>query len=224
MDTVAAERRGTVIGLSLPEGPLRVVCLGAHPDDIEIGCGATLLTLAARPGVTVHNIVLTGTPERVDEARAAATAFLGDSGAEVVTASLADGRLPTVWNEVKETLEEIARQVRPDVIFVPRRDDAHQDHRLLGEIVTTVWRDALVLHYEIPKWDGDLGPATHYVPVAPDIAQRKVALLHTSFPSQHGRDWWQDETFLALMRLRGMECRAPYAEAFVAHRTLLHLA
>ena len=120
-------------------------------------------------------------------------------------------------------LHELATRVSPDVVFCPRTDDAHQDHRLLGTLVPTVWRDALVLHYEIPKWDADLHPPTHYVQVAPDLARRKVALLDTHFPSQRDRDWWDDELFLGLMRLRGVECKTRYAEAFFVHKAHLDL-
>jgi LmbE family N-acetylglucosaminyl deacetylase len=209
-----------VIPLALPAGELSVLSIGAHPDDIEIGCGATLLHLAAREGARFHNLILTGVPARQDEARTAAAAFLPD-GAGVETHALPDGRLPASWGEVKQILEDCAARVSPHVILAPRRDDAHQDHRLIAELVTTVWRDALVLHYEIPKWDGDLGGVSHYVGFDEVTARRKVELLQRSFPSQHGRDWWREETFLALMRLRGMECRAPYAEAFVAGKVLI---
>jgi LmbE family N-acetylglucosaminyl deacetylase len=116
---------------------------------------------------------------------------------------------------VKQRLEELARTVRPDLVLAPRREDAHQDHRLLAEVVPTVWRDSLVLHYEIPKWDGDLRPVTHYVPLDDAVARRKVDLLDECYPSQRGRDWWDEEMFLGLMRLRGMECRRRYAEGFV---------
>ena len=196
-----------MIGLAPPSGPLEVLCLGAHPDDIEIGCGATLLTLAERPETTVHGVVLTATPARAAEARASLPRFVPGAGVEVH--DLPDGRLPDHWNAVKEVLEEIAQRHRPGLVLAPRPDDAHQDHRLLGRLVTTVWRDSLVLHYEIPKWDGDLGGMTHYVGVSAETGRRKVDLLNQSFPSQLARDWWDDEMFLGLMRVRGMESRAP---------------
>jgi LmbE family N-acetylglucosaminyl deacetylase len=135
---------------------------------------------------------------------------------------LRDGHLPAHWGTVKELLEEVAAgAATPDIVFAPRLDDAHQDHRLVAELAATVWRDTLVLRYEIPKWDGDLGPVTHYVPIEPGTAQRKVELLDESFPSQAGRDWWDDETFLGLMRLRGIECRHRYAEGFVVDKAVL---
>lgn len=209
--------------LGLPPGPLQVVAVGAHPDDVEIGCGGTLLALRGRPGVEVHTLVLTGSPERRLEAEDAATAFNG-SGAGVAFGLLPDSRLPGHWPAVKDFLEDAARlRPTPDLVLAPRRDDSHQDHRLLAELVPTVWRDSLVLHYEIPKWDGDLGRVTHYVPLDADLARRKAELLTKVYPSQVGRDWWDDETFLALLRLRGVECRAPYAEGFVVQKARLDL-
>ena len=210
-----------MLSLHLPEGDLTVLALAAHPDDVEIGCGATLLRLGQIRSVTGHVLVCTGSPERREESRTAARRFWPSAPAQLHTADLPDGRLPAHWGDVKELLEGTAAQVQPDLLFVPRRDDAHQDHRLLAELVPTVWRDALVLHYEIPKWDGDLGAVTHYVPVDAQTARRKVELLEECYPSQRGRDWWDAETFLGLMRLRGMECRSRYAEAFVVSKARL---
>jgi LmbE family N-acetylglucosaminyl deacetylase len=209
--------------LALPEGRLHVLGVGAHPDDIEIGCGGTLLALRHRRGVQVHCLVLTGTAERRLEAEQAAAAFNG-SGSAVEFGLLPDSRLPDHWSAAKELLEDAARRHRaPDLVLAPRPDDSHQDHRLLAELVPTVWRDSLILHYEIPKWDGDLGRVSHYVPLDVDTARRKAELLTKVYPSQVGRDWWDDETFLALMRLRGVECRAPYAEGFVVQKARLDL-
>jgi LmbE family N-acetylglucosaminyl deacetylase len=208
-----------MISLSPSVGPLSVLCLGAHPDDIEIGCGGTLLTLAERPGTSVHAVVLTGTPNRILETEKALPSFVPSATLEVL--GLPDGRLPAHWAEVKEALEEQATRVQPDLVFAPSRDDAHQDHRLVGELASTVWRDSLILHYEIPKWDADLTPPTHYVALSEEQGRRKVELLNAGFPSQLGRDWWDDELFLGLMRLRGIECRSRYAEAFHASKVLL---
>jgi LmbE family N-acetylglucosaminyl deacetylase len=212
-----------VIDLVLGGGALDVLCLGAHPDDIEIGCGATLLSLSKARGVRATVAVLTGTPSRRAEAAASAPRFFPGAHVDVRAGALPDGRLPAYWDAVKQTLEDLAATARPHVVFAPRRDDAHQDHRLIAELATTVWRDALLLHYEIPKWDGDLGRATHYLPVPDEIAQRKVALLDELFPSQHNHDWWDPESFLGLMRLRGVECRSRYAEAFVVDKAVLSL-
>jgi LmbE family N-acetylglucosaminyl deacetylase len=202
-----------------------VVAIGAHPDDIEIAAGGVLLTLAAAvPGVRVHYVLLTGTPERQAEAKAAATAFL--PGAELTFAlhDLPDGRLPAHWGAVKATLHDEADVLSPDLVLCPAPQDAHQDHRLLGEMAPTVFRHALALGYEIPKWDGDMGRPNVYVPLTDDVARRKVELLHASFPSQKDRDWWDDEVFLGLARLRGMECRSRYAEAFSCTKAVLALA
>ena len=210
-----------MIALGLPAGPVEIVCLAAHPDDIEIACGGFLLELGARRDVRATFATLTGSPARRDEARAAAAAFV--PGADVRFWDLPDGRLPAHWGEAKAGLEQLARQISPDLVLCPSRDDSHQDHRLVAELVPTVWRDALVLEYEIPKWDGDLRPVTHYVPVSRENALRKVELLTASYPSQKGRDWWDDEAFLSIMRLRGIECRQRYAEGFVVRKAVLTL-
>ena len=215
-----------MISLGLPPGPLSIVCLGAHPDDIEIGCGGTLLSLAASRDLRATVVMVTGTAERHEEALKATARFMPGADVDARLTGLRDGRVPAHWGEVKETLEEVARSAgsaasAPDLVFAPRLDDAHQDHRVMAELAPTVWRDALVLRYEIPKWDGDLGRVTHYVPLDQELARRKIELLHECFPSQAGRDWWDDEAFLGLMRLRGVECRRPYAEAFVVDKVVV---
>jgi LmbE family N-acetylglucosaminyl deacetylase len=210
-----------MIELTLPAGPLHVLCLGAHPDDVEIGCGGTLLELASRPGTAVSTVVMTGEAERRDEAENATPRFF--PGAQVTVLDLPDSLFPEHWGRVKAALEELGERHDPDVVFAPRTDDAHQDHRLLGKLVSTVWRDALILHYEIPKWDADLLPPTHYVAVSETNARRKVDLLNDSFPTQLKRDWWDDELFLGLMRLRGIEIRSRYAEGFFATKARLSL-
>jgi LmbE family N-acetylglucosaminyl deacetylase len=209
--------------LAPPQGrPLSVLALGAHPDDIEIAAGGTLLSLAERhPGLHVRYVLMTGTQERQLEARAAARAFTPGGELEVELHDLPDGRLPAVWGQVKEILAVLARSVRPDVILAPSPGDAHQDHRTVGELVPTAFRDQLYLGYEVPKWDGDLARPNTYFPLSDEIARRKVELLDKSYPSQRGRDWWDEETFLALARLRGMECRARYAEAFTCAKLVI---
>ena len=158
--------------MHLPSGRLKLACLAAHPDDIEIAAGATLLALAERGSVDG-----TGDPKwlagAAAEAEAAAQAFL--PGAKSTFHTFQDGRLPAHWNEVKDILHAFEADI-PDVdmVLAPRMDDAHQDHRLLGRMAPTVWRDALVLHYEIPKWDGDLGQPNCYVPISSELGQRKV--------------------------------------------------
>jgi LmbE family N-acetylglucosaminyl deacetylase len=171
--------------------------------------------------VPVTVVVLTGTEARHDEARAACDLFLAGATANLRTFDLPDGRLPAVWGQVKQHLEDVAVGLDVDVVLAPRPQDAHQDHRLLAELVPTVWRDHLVLGYEIPKWDGDLGRPNLYVPLPDDIARRKGELLTKAYPSQTARDWWDDETFLGLARLRGIECRSRYAEAFTVTKAVL---
>jgi LmbE family N-acetylglucosaminyl deacetylase len=207
-----------MLPLSLPaasDGPLSVLAIGAHPDDIEIGAGGMLLSLAGREsGLRARYVVFTGTPDRQSEARQAARAFLPDADVTTDLLDLPEGRLPAVWAEVKDALEAVARSCSPGLILAPSPADAHQDHRVVAEIVPTVFRDHLVLRYEIPKWDGDQTRPSVYLPMSAQAARRKVELLHKCFPSQRHRDWWDDELFLGLARLRGVECRAPYAEAY----------
>ncbi len=202
------------------DAPLSVLAIGAHPDDIEIGAGGLLLSLAGKLS-RVRYLVMTGTSDRHVEARAAARAFMPDAELDVTLLDLPEGHLPAVWQSVKQAVESVARSESPDLIIAPSSADAHQDHRTVGEIVPTVFRDHLYLAYEIPKWDGDLGRPSVYYPLPEDIARRKVELLHKSYPSQRGRDWWDDEVFLGLTRLRGMECRARYAEAFSCSKLVI---
>jgi LmbE family N-acetylglucosaminyl deacetylase len=202
--------------------PLSVLAVGAHPDDIEIGAGGTLLTLAeSRSGLRARYVVLSGTTDRQLEARNAARAFMPDADLTVQFHDLPDGRLPAAWSQVKDILEETAESYVPELIVAPSPNDAHQDHRIIGEIIRTVFRDHLYLAYEIPKWDGDLTRPSMYFPLSADVARRKVELLHKCFPSQRSRQWWDDEVFLGLARLRGVECRAPYAEAFTCTKSLI---
>jgi len=206
--------------------PLSVLAVGAHPDDIEIGAGGSLLTLSEamserRTPLDVRYVVLTGTAERHTEARNAAAAFLPGADVVVELYELPEGRFPAVWESVKNTLETVKAAGTPDLIIGPSRRDAHQDHRTIAEIMPTVFRDSLTIEYEIPKWDGDLGRPSLYVPFPAETMRRKIELLHKCFPSQRFRDWWDDEVFAGLARLRGMECRAPYAEAFHSTKTML---
>lgn len=209
--------------LALPRGrPLAVLAIGAHPDDIEIAAGGTLLGIAeSQPGLRAHYVVVTGSPDRQLEARYAATEFMPGADLTVELHDLPEGRLPARWGRVKDLLEEVARSYTPDVIIAPQPDDAHQDHRTIAEILPTVFRDQLTLGYEIPKWDGDFGRPAMYFPMSTDAVRRKLELLHKCFPSQRSRDWWDDEVFRGLARLRGMECRAPYAEAFSCAKSLI---
>jgi LmbE family N-acetylglucosaminyl deacetylase len=197
------------------------VCLGAHPDDIEIGCGGTLLALAASHQLTVDYVLMTGTEDRHREARTAASQFLAGADVSYHLHDLPDGRLPGRWNEVKQRLEDVAGINHADLVLAPRPDDAHQDHRLVAQLVSTVWRGALILHYEIPKWDGDLGRVTHYVALNKATVGQKISILNKAFPSQIDRGWWDDETFRAILRLRGVECQTRYAEGFVVTKAII---
>lgn len=207
--------------LRLSDGPLTVACVAAHPDDVEIACGGTLLGLAARGDVTGHWLTLTGTAERTAEARAAAEAFL--PGATTTFAGFTDGYLPERWGDVKRALHAFADGVDPDLVLVPWAGDAHQDHRLVARLAPTVWRSALLLHYEIPKWDGDLGRPQLYVPLDEATVRRKVALLDALYVSQRTRDWWDAELFEGFTRTRGMEAKTRYAEAFHVTKAALEL-
>lgn len=214
-----------MLSLQLPAasaGILSVLAVGAHPDDIEIGTGGTLLNLAAaHPDLQLRYVVLTGAAHRLLESRTAAHAFAPGADVTIDLLDLPEGRLPAAWAEVKDALERVRQSCSPDLILAPSAADAHQDHRTIGEIIPTVFRDHLCLSYEIPKWDGDIARPAVYFPMSPEVARRKVELLHKCFPSQHGRDWWDDEVFLGLARLRGMECRAPYAEAFTCTKLVM---
>lgn len=201
--------------------PLCVLAIGAHADDIEIGAGGTLLLLGSRPETTVHVVVLSATAERAAEAQQAAAAF-GVRGS-VSVQELPDGRFPARWGQVKDAVEALA-DLRPDVVLGPRPDDAHQDHRVLAEILPTVFRDALHLGYEIPKADGDRGPCTAYVPLEEALVARKWELLDASYPSQRGRHWWDREVLAGSARLRGVECRARYAEGFLCPTLVLNVS
>jgi LmbE family N-acetylglucosaminyl deacetylase len=207
------------------QAPLSVVAIGAHPDDIEIGCGGTLLRLGAAGRLgPVRWAILTGEEPRRTEAAASARAFLPPgAGLELQHATFPDGFLPASYGEVKRFLHGLAAGPAPDVVFTPRREDAHQDHRLLAELAPTVFRDTLILEYEIPKSDGDLGTVNAYVELSAELLARKVRLLLEQFPSQHDRSWFTEETFRALPRLRGIEALAAsgYAEGFVARKLVL---
>lgn len=201
--------------------------MGAHSDDIEIGCGATLLGLAARsPRPEFRWVVWSAAEQREREARSGASRFLGKpSSEEVQVHSFRDGYFPSQFSEIKEAFEALAREFRPDIVFTHTRDDRHQDHRVVSDLTWNTFRNHLILEYEIPKWDGDLGRPNFYVPVSKATARRKTRALMSVFGSQRSKDWFSEETFLGLMRLRGVECRAAggHAEAFYARKVTLAL-
>lgn len=216
------EDRVIALGAGRPD---RVVAVGAHCDDIAIGAGGTLLTLClARPGVRVDALVLSGGGgEREQEERAALAAFCPGADLRLTVLKLPDGRMPAHWEEAKAAVEELRGRTEPDLVLAPRTDDAHQDHRGLAKLMTTAFRDHLVLRYEIVKWDGDLGRPTAYQPLSQDVAEQKVRLLQEHYPSQRHRPWYDREAFLGLARIRGIECHARYAEAFDVAKLTLNL-
>jgi LmbE family N-acetylglucosaminyl deacetylase len=202
-----------------------LLALGAHADDIEIGCGGTILRLAAEGRLAaVTWVVGSGTDDRAAEARKSAEVFLaGVEQTRIEIAGFRDGFFPWQGDQVKELFERLKREVAPDLILTHRRADAHQDHRTMAELTWNTWRDHLVLEYEIPKYEGDLGNPNLLVPLDRETAERKVELLLSCFPSQSGRAWFTPDTFWALLRLRGMECNAPsgFAEGFHLRKAVI---
>ena len=205
----------------------RVLAIGAHSDDLEIGCGGTLLALCrAEPQVSVHWVVLAAPGERADEARASASAVLaGVEDQTVEVHSLTDGYLPHTAAEVKDVFEKLKERVEPELVLTHTRDDLHQDHRLVCELTWNTFRDHLILEYEIPKWDGDVGRPNVYVPLTEELVRDKLAILSAHFDSQSDKHWFDADLFRGLMRIRGMECRAPsgFAEAFFGRKLALEL-
>jgi LmbE family N-acetylglucosaminyl deacetylase len=201
-----------------------VLALGAHADDIEIGCGGTLLRLAATyPELEVHWVVLSGSPERAAEARASAGSYLGGVVKHrVITETFRDGFFPYEGSAVKEYFERLKGEVSPDLILTHRRGDLHQDHRLVAELTWNTFRNHLILEYEIPKYDGDLGAPNFFVALDDETCDRKTALLIEHFASQRDHAWFTEDLFRSLLRLRGMESNAPSgkAEAFYSHKAV----
>jgi LmbE family N-acetylglucosaminyl deacetylase len=198
-------------------GPLDILCLGAHADDIEIGCGGTILELLARRPVRVRWVVFSATEARRSEAEASALRFLdGASEAEVVVQGFTDGFFPSERAGLKEAVRALAAARDPHLIFTHDEADLHQDHRTLAELTRETFRQHLVLGYEVPKYDGGLRTPNAYVAVDDEVRRRKVDLLMESFPSQREKHWFEPAVFDGLMRLRGLECVASsgYAEGF----------
>jgi len=217
-----------MIGLGLPAAgrPLeRILCLGAHCDDIEIGCSGTVLKLIAQqPETSVTWVVLGSSEVRAQEALESAHALLAPVRKKnIVIKAFRDGFFPYVGADLKTYFEELKREVSPDVIFTHYRDDLHQDHRLMAELTWNTFRDHLILEYEIPKYDGDLGRPNLFVPLDEDLCQRKVDNILGSFRSQADKRWFTEDLFRAILRLRGMESNSPsgYAEAFYCRKAIL---
>jgi LmbE family N-acetylglucosaminyl deacetylase len=203
-------------------GPRRLLALGAHADDIEIGCGGTLLRLAAEvPDLEVVWVVFCSTPEREQEARASAEAFLaGVARRHVVVKAHRDGFLPYSGVQVKEDFESLKAFGSPDLILTHYREDRHQDHRLVSELTWNTWRNHLILEYEIPKYDGDLGQPNCFAELPTVVTERKIELVLRHFGSQAGKHWLTADLLRSLLRIRGMECVAPdrHAEGFYCRK------
>lgn len=207
--------------ISLFTGSLEeIAVVAAHCDDIAIGMGGTLLTLSEnRPGLRVRGLVLTGrgTSRAAEEADALA-AFCPGADIAVTILDLPDGRVPAHWDRLKCRLSEFRDSCAPDVVFGPQRGDAHQDHRLLAELLPTAFRDHLLLGYEILKWEADTPQPTIFHPFGVRVAEEKARLLMKHYPSQVRHDWFDEEAFLGLSRLRGVQSRSKHAEAFVLEK------
>jgi LmbE family N-acetylglucosaminyl deacetylase len=205
--------------------PVTILCLGAHSDDIEIGCGGALLYLkAALPQVRFHWVVFSAPGPRMQEATTAAGLFTAGCEKQVVIKDYRDGFLPYNGAEVKDCFEEIKVQVSPDLVFTHWQGDAHQDHRLLSELTWNTFRNHLILEYEIPKYDGDMGRPNLFIPLEGPILTQKMNYLFTAFGSQRSKPWFDCQLFTALMRIRGMESNSPsgYAEAFHCRKLVVH--
>ena len=209
--------------------PLKVLCLGAHCDDVEIGAGGTLLRMAAERRLEVEWVVFTSDAVRAKEAEASARWFLGQGRVEptsldrIYIHKYAPSFLPSNWAELKERFFEIRSRFQPHLVFTHRRDDRHQDHALVAELTWNTFRDHAILEYEIAKYEGDLGQPNVFVPLEEGFVQQKVAAIRRHYASQADKTWFDEEAFRALMRLRGIECNSPtrYAEAFHLSKLLL---
>lgn len=205
-------------------GVKRLLCLGAHADDIELGAGGLLMHLVrSNPSLEVRWVVLCGADSlRAEEARDSAALFTAGAGqVDVDVHPFRDAFLPWQGDRVKETFEKLKAEFDPDLILTHSGDDRHQDHRLVSELTWNSWRDHTIFEYEILKWDGDLGRPNLYLPMSEEAARHKVGQVFAAYPSQQGRQWFTEETFLALMRVRGVECNAAYAEGFFARKLVL---
>jgi LmbE family N-acetylglucosaminyl deacetylase len=205
--------------------PARVLALGAHPDDIEIGCAGTLLKLIEQEAISeVRWVVLSGSGERADEARRSAEELLdGVPTSDVVVRDFPDGFFPYEGQRIKDYFEELKADFSPDVVFTHQRADLHQDHRLSCELTWNTFRDHLILEYEVPKYDGDMSAPNAFVPIEERLHRRKIDHLMSHFGSQLSKRWFKEELFSSLLRLRGMECNSPssYAEAFFCRKAVL---
>jgi LmbE family N-acetylglucosaminyl deacetylase len=202
--------------------PLRVILLGAHSDDIEIGCGGTVLRLIQEhPDIQVIWVVFSALGERGAEARKSAREFLYDVPEnQIIIHEFRDSYFPSRNAEIKDIFERLKQDFTPDIIFTHYRQDLHQDHRVLNELTWNTWRDHFILEYEIPKYDGDLGNPNFFVHLDRELCDRKTDALVRFFQTQGNKHWFTPETFQAILRIRGVECKSPggYAEAFYSRK------
>jgi LmbE family N-acetylglucosaminyl deacetylase len=205
--------------------PLKVLVLGAHSDDAEIGCGGTILKLISDGVIgSLRWVVLSGTEDRIEEARVSAEAMLeGVPDAQILQPGFRDGFFPYDGAGIKAFFEDLKRDFQPDVIFTHQRHDLHQDHRITCELTWNTFRNHFILEYEVPKYDGDMGAPNVFVPLEGDVVERKIDHLMTHFATQLPRRWFTPDLFSGLMRLRGMECQSPtsHAEAFYSRKVVL---
>jgi len=204
------------------DGVKKVLCLGAHSDDIEIGCGGTVLRLIReQPDIQIYWMVFSAQGKRVREAKRSAGEFLrGVRSRWIRTKTFKESYFPSQWPAIKDAFEQVRRKFEPDLVLTQYRDDRHQDHRVLSDLAWNTFRNHLVLEYEIPKYDGDLGTPNVYIPLPRELCERKVAALLRYFQSQTDKHWFTADTFWALLRLRGIECAAKsgFAEAFYGRK------
>ena len=203
--------------------PIHILCLGAHCDDIEIGAGGTLLKIFEEyEFAKVSWVVFASTEIRKQEAINSAEKFLMNVADKTISVhTCRDGFLPYQASEIKELFEELKKEVIPDLIFTHYRNDRHQDHRLISDLTWNTWRNNLILEYEVPKYDGDLGIPNFYVPLDEKYISKRNDILLETFVSQRSKHWFDHATFNALSRIRGMESASVFAEAFYARKILL---
>lgn len=217
-----------MINLQLPDTKgqgLELLCFGAHSDDIEIGCGGTILSLLDRYKIgKIVWVVFCSNENREQEAKASAAQFLENvENKDIRVMSYRDGFLPDVWSEVKEEFESIKREINPDLIFTHTREDRHQDHRIVSDLTWNTFRNHMILEYEIPKYDGDLGQPNLFVSLDKEIVDQKLEITKSAFKSQTGKQWFDDELFKGLMRIRGMESASDsgFSEAFFGRKIVI---
>jgi LmbE family N-acetylglucosaminyl deacetylase len=220
-----------MLPLQLPHksrGSYKILCLGAHSDDIEIGCGGTIIEMLRHfHGLEFHWVVFSSDQMRTPEAQRSADLFLkGNAGKKIVIHHFRNGYFPSVIAEIKDCFENLKREISPDLIFTHARHDLHQDHRILNQLTWNTWRNHLILEYEIPKYDGDLGVPNFFVPFDVKVCARKIKYLMECFGTQRDKHWFTPDTFQGLMRIRGLEANSPgkFAEGFYARKLVLGAA